>query len=158
MQFNIIGVDFLQHFQLLVDVAANGLRPALMSATVVATVPTAKSTAHQLSSPPSLPTVEALSSSSHPTVEALERPVEFLGLRVTTGGVGPLPNQLTGSSEHKSNQVSVGRSLFVERDVLRCQPVVLGVFAMPEGQNHHTTSCPCPNHPGAKPQIHTCSC
>ena len=27
-------------------------------------------------------------------MEALERPVEFLGLRVTTGGVGPLPNQL----------------------------------------------------------------
>ena len=45
-----------------------------MSATVVATVPAAKSTAQQLPSPPSLPTVEALSSSSHPTEEALERP------------------------------------------------------------------------------------
>ena len=45
-----------------------------MFATIVATVPAAKSTAQQLPSPPSLPTVEALSLSSHPTVEALERP------------------------------------------------------------------------------------
>ena len=64
VQFHIIGVDFLQHFQLLVDVADNGLRPALHPAAVAAAVPA-------LQSSPSLPTVEAISSTSHHTVEAL---------------------------------------------------------------------------------------
>ena len=57
VQFNILGVDFLQHFQLLVDVAANGLQPALSTAT--AAVPATAATA-LLQSPTSLPTVEAL--------------------------------------------------------------------------------------------------
>ena len=40
IQFNIIGIDFLQHFQLLVDVAAGRLRQALpATATIAAAVP-----------------------------------------------------------------------------------------------------------------------
>ena len=74
VQFNIIGVDFLQHFQLLVDVAANGLRPALSTAAVAAAVP-ATATRALLQSSTSLPTVEAISPPSLPTVEALELPL-----------------------------------------------------------------------------------
>ena len=62
MQFNILGVDFLQHFRLLVDVAANGLRPALSTAAAAAAAPATATTA-LLQSP-----------TSHPTVEALELP------------------------------------------------------------------------------------
>ena len=73
VQFNIIGVDFLQHFQLLVDVAAGGLRQALpATATVAAAVPADQQSSFQSS--PSLPTVEAHPSTSLPTVEALELP------------------------------------------------------------------------------------
>ena len=57
VQFNILGVDFLQHFRLLVYVAANSLQPAL--STAAAAVPATATTA-LLQSPTSLPTVEAL--------------------------------------------------------------------------------------------------
>ena len=70
VQFHIIGVDFLQHFQLLVDMAANGLRLALPPHTVVATAPASAPVLRRPSSS-SLPTVEALSPPSLPTVEAL---------------------------------------------------------------------------------------
>ena len=55
VQFYIIGVDFLQHFKLVVDVAANGLRPTLSAADVAAAVSTVEAP-----SSPSLLTVEAL--------------------------------------------------------------------------------------------------
>ena len=73
VQFHIIGVDFLQHFQLLVDVVANGLQPALPPHTVVAAVP-ASAPVLRWPSSSSLPTVEALSPPSLPTVEALPPP------------------------------------------------------------------------------------
>ena len=57
VQFHIIGVDFLQHFQLLVDVAAKGLRPILHPATIAAAIPAALQPGPQPST--SLPTVEA---------------------------------------------------------------------------------------------------
>ena len=80
VQFHIIGVDFLQHFQLLVDVAANSLRSTSPPSSVTATVSTevTDSSSNQppahLQSTPSLPTVEALTSPSLPTVEAPELP------------------------------------------------------------------------------------
>ena len=55
VQFYIIGVDFLQHFKLVVDVAANDLRPTLSAADVAAAVSTVEAP-----SSPSLLTVEAL--------------------------------------------------------------------------------------------------
>ena len=60
VQFNILGVDFLQNFQLLVDVAANGLWPALSTAAAAATAVSTTATTALLQSPTSLPTVEAL--------------------------------------------------------------------------------------------------
>ena len=80
VQFHIIGVDFLQHFQLLVDVAANSLRSTSPPSSVTATVSTevTDSSSNQppahLQSTPSLPTVEALTSPSLLTVEAPELP------------------------------------------------------------------------------------
>ena len=67
-------MDFLQHFQLLVDVAANGLLPA-----AIINTPAANKNSTQwlapLQSSPSLLTMEALSSHLLPTVEALEQPL-----------------------------------------------------------------------------------
>ena len=67
VQFYIIGVDFLQHFKLVVDMAANDLRPTLSTADVTA----------------ALSIVEAPSSPSLHTVEALELgpPATYTNLR-----------------------------------------------------------------------------
>ena len=94
VQFHIIGVDFLQHFQLLVDVAANGLRPALHTAAVTAAVPA-------LQSSPSLPTVEAISSPSHHTVEALE-----LGPPAAQQDLSKPPAAKQGPSSSASHRLS----------------------------------------------------
>ena len=92
VQFHIIGLDFLQHFQLLVDVVANGLRPALPPHTVVATVP-ASAPVLRWPSSSSLPTVEALSPPSLPTVEALPPPAPPAAKQ------GPSPSQRLSASE-----------------------------------------------------------
>ena len=94
VQFHIIGVDFLQHFQLLVDVAANGLRPVLHTAAVTAAVPA-------LQSSPSLPTVEAISSPSHHTVEALE-----LGPPAAQQDLSEPPAAKQGPSSSASHRLS----------------------------------------------------
>ena len=93
VQFHIIGVAFLQHFQLLVDVAANGLRPALSPHTLVAAVPAPEQVLQQSSSP-SPPTVEAPSPPSLLTVEALLPPP-----LPPAAKQGPSPSQHLSTSE-----------------------------------------------------------